>query len=1253
MARLHVLGDWHGPGEEKAANTLASRLPDEWDVIAGRQIPTHTGTVDLDLVVVGQQAIYVCEEKAWGPLVDAGEVTWYVNGQQRSNPVDQVAHASRVLAGRLRDKIAGWASTVFKMPRGTHLVTGHVVMSHPQLELRGADDLGEDKVLPLADAPAVLLAHDSARPEGFAALRPKVMSYLLGLRERNPDEKPNQIMQYRVAELLRSDGNSLVYAAFNPADQIVFLNCVPLANAEDPVAAGNLAVREHDALALLARENRTWEVRDWFDWDGYRVTPIRPDLSGTSLYKATCDRAVDTDSDGRVSADIATPIVLDAFTALASVHARGIMHRALQPRSIEVADDHTVRFRDFGRSRIPSAQTVAPGLTDDHPSTPFRAPNATLEFFNTKDDVYSLALCLIQWIHGDSSEQPDHELARTRAANYPQLGAILNRCLAPHYADRPEAADMVALFGTSAAVLEPDADEPRPEALVAGRYRLHRQLGEGTHATTWLATDERAPGERTLKYLRRDRVSRKQAVEEFTNTDLMHSRFCARVYDLLPEPEPGVIVQEYVPGHTLKELAESTALDGAAFRRIAIDIVSGLEDAHQHGIYHRDVSPSNIIVCEDGSARLIDFGLATSPDNARSAVGSPPFTAPEVWANGDWSPAADLYSAAASLLTAMLGRYPYSSVDMPGRSTLIAPSGEHRQRYGAGLLDALYSAVATDPAERPQSAAELKALLQESISLTERVNSTVAALRGLYRHSGTGNAGNRGLDDEFAHKTYAPTWLDIHLLPAIIERRLDVVVLSGNPGDGKTSFLVKVGAALDERGAVVEHKDGAGWRKTLDKHTFVAVYDASESNGTQSSDDMLIAALGDIENNTGRTVLIAANDGRVTQFFTENEDLYPDTARALLQQRQNDADNRARVVLVDLKRRALATHAGAEPGLSEQILNLFTAPERWAVCSECTAFESCPIRRNATTLRAVRTRAAIAELVLTSHLRRRRRATVRDIRSAFSWLITGDLSCDQIHAEIADGADPAPDERLLPHLVFGGDSSDYLLQEWAELDPAELPTPGAVRAARTRRDLIPNTHDITPGELRRLKRALFLGLWDFPHGRKESRSYRYLETYLEALTAPEQALPLFIFGLSRVLGYVGYDGKRLALRDQAYDARAVRAIVVIKELAEDEFALTAEGTSSPYLESFPDMLSLRHSSGVTLRINLDTAELLLRAADGEILGDLASEAIRQEIVGFGNRLRREPAHAVRVIDGSGRSLRAVAVDGRIVGENMS
>ncbi|MHA6630899.1 protein kinase domain-containing protein [Pseudonocardia sichuanensis] len=1248
MARLHVLADWHGPGEEKAARRLAESLPEHWDVVAGRNVPSGMGTVDLDLVVVGERAVFVCEEKAWGPRVITGEVSWYVKGEPRHNPVGQVNHAARVLAGRLKAKVAGWAQALRGLPRGSRPVFAHVVMSHDHLVLDDSADLGEHVVLRLADTAAVLTGLDAGFPKVMAPLRPQLMAFLLGLPPRGPEDLPPQIMQYEVLAELPPQENSRVFSARTPAGEQALLTCVPIDGADDPEQARELATRDHDALVALASKDRTGRVQGWFDWDGYRVTPVIVEECA-SLGRLAAAARPRHDPTGRVPVNQGVPVVRDAFAALAAVHELKITHRALQLRSVEVTPAGHVRFRDFGRAHLPSAQTIAPALDEDHPSAGFRPPGVPLAFHQPTDDVYSLALCLVQWLHGDAADQPDHDLARQRAAAYPEVGHVLARCLSLDAGERLTAAEAGQALAPA-----PGPDQPlREGAVLAGRYRLVRQLGEGAWATTWLAHDDNLDKHRTLKFLRPDRVSAEQAKAEFENAWILRSHHCARMDDRLPNPEPGVLVQEYVPGQTLHDfVAGSRPLERDEARRIAADVLHGLADAHAQSLYHRDVSPNNIIVRPDGRAVLIDFGLAAKADAAQSAVGSPPYTAPEVWARRQWSPAADIYSAAASVLQAMLGRLPYAGAGLDERRTLIPPSAEHVQRFGRALLDTLYSAVAYEPGERPGDAAAFaqKVLRASDTSVAPGrrvVNPTVDAMRGLYRHSGIGNAGNRGMDDEFARDTYATTSLDSDLLPAIVDGRLDVVVLSGNPGDGKTSFLVRVGAELDRLGATSLHEDAAGWRKRLGGRTYAAVYDASESHGELSSDALISQA---VDEPGPRTVLLAANDGRIAQFCAEHRERYPEITAELDRQLRGggSAEPDARVVLVDLKRRALALPDLDGPALGAGILSSLTSLHRWEICQGCEAREVCPMRANAEQLRSGRARRAVSELLLTSHLRRRRRATVRDVRSAFGWLITGDTSCEAVHDDVENGLDPAAGRRAFD-LAFAADSGDYLVREWVDLDPAVLPAPGAARAARNRRDLVPDLASLDTAAMTRLKRSLFFGAWDGAGTRNEVRSYRYLDAYLDALHDPAAALPRMLLGVSRVLAFVGYPEEgRLALRDRVFDDPAVRSIVVIKELPADEFALRAATAEAPYVESFADQLELRHQRGARLRITLDTAELLFRSADGEVLGDVASAALRQEIEGFGNRLRLEPARTVRIVDGSGSSVVAGVADGGVI-----
>ncbi|MCO5546624.1 hypothetical protein L7F22_000054 [Adiantum nelumboides] len=935
-------------------------------------------------------------------------------------------------------------------------------------------------------------------------------------------------------------------------------------------------------------------------------------MDGTSLGKLAHE------AQGPVDDEVGRAVVQDAFAALADVHAQGITHRALQLRSIEVTPppQNRVRFRDLSRAHLPSAQTIAPVLADDHPSSAFQAPGTTPEFFQPGDDVYALALCLVQWLHGDAGDQPDHDRARSRATGHTVFGDLLRRCLDLDITVRPTAAEAAAL--TSPA--PPPAPEPEPAVAVVSLSPVEDERMEPdgllAGATACCTVSARAPG----------------PSPGWPGTSGW-SRYCARVYDVLARPAPGVLVQEYVPGQSLHDAAQN-------------DRITDEEQPEQH---HR----------AGGRQRRTDrLRVVDASDRCQVRRRIPALHR----ARGDHPAALDARrghlqrrgvgvgrgARPLSVRGAVARRAPHHGAAVTGSASPLRRCAARHAVPGAAF----------DEKDRPQNARAFADEVDRArdtspppSGTTRLVNPTVGALRGLYRRSEIGNAGNRGMDDEFAHDTYVDTRLDDELLPAVLDGDLDVVVLSGNPGDGKTAFLVQVGRALDERGAQTLATDAAGWRKRLGGRTFAAVYDASESHGDLTADDLMRSALdpGDGDDPTRRTVLLAANDGRVAQFFGEHADRYPEVVTALDRQRADRPSPGARVVLVDLKRRALALPADSErTGLGLGILDVLTDPPRWSLCTGCRAHDVCPMRRNAALLRTDGARTALSELLLTSHLRRRRRATVRDVRSALGWVITGDLSCDAVHREYDRGQDPASGPgRLAPDLAFTPDTGDYLVDEWSELDPAGLAAPGVGRAARADRRLLPDLSAVEKDVMGALKRSLFFGAWEAPpSARREVRGYRYLDEYLAALGTPNPALPRMLLGVSRILAYPGYDGAQLALRDRAYDDPSVRAIVVVKELEAGEFRLEPAASPSPYVESFTDQLVLRHpGSNARLRVTVDVAEVLLRAADGEIVGDTASAALRQEIEGFGNRLRLQPARSVRVVDGSGRAVRATVIDG--------
>lgn len=298
------------------------------------------------------------------------------------------------------------------------------------------------------------------------------------------------------------------------------------------------------------------------------------------------------------------------------------------------------------------------------------------------------------------------------------------------------------------------------------------------------------------------------------------------------------------------------------------------------------------------------------------------------------------------------------------------------------------------------------------------------------------------------------------------------------------------------------------------------------------------------------------------------------------------------------------------------------------------------MRINAIDLRS-QAREAFHELVLVSHLRRRRRATFRDLRSASAYVITGDRSCEQVHEFVERHRDPRfLDNALIHDLAFDPESNDYLVQEWVDVDPSRIPAPGV---DEERRGLDPA---MLLGSPESLARSGFFTR-DMGSGSYELRAFRYLEEFTRMTSGADaqQARSRILLGMSRLVGAFGYREPGLALSSNS----AASDWSVLRVIPEDAFIVEPPVSSSMYVEALPDSVLFKHvDSGRTLALTLDTAEIILRAADGELVDDAGSDAIRQEIDGFVSQLSREPSAAALIIDSAGTVAVARVEDNAIV-----
>jgi eukaryotic-like serine/threonine-protein kinase len=250
------------------------------------------------------------------------------------------------------------------------------------------------------------------------------------------------------------------------------------------------------------------------------------------------------------------------------------------------------------------------------------------------------------------------------------------------------------------------------------RYRLENLLGRGGMASVWLASDEVLERPVAVKVLADTIASDPEFLTRFRRearvaAGLSHPNLID-IYDFAGGAERPYLVMEYVPG---ENLAERTQRGGEIdCERLARELLGALAHIHAAGIVHRDVKPQNVLIAPDGSAKLIDFGIALTEDataltETGHLLGTARYIPPELMRGGPATERSDLYSCGIVLRDC-------SGESQPGR-------------LGA-LVDRLSAA---DPGGRPASATAALAQVGRRASSptpdqpTERLRSTPARAR--------------------------------------------------------------------------------------------------------------------------------------------------------------------------------------------------------------------------------------------------------------------------------------------------------------------------------------------------------------------------------------------------------------------------------------------------------------------------------------------------------------------------------------------
>ena len=250
--------------------------------------------------------------------------------------------------------------------------------------------------------------------------------------------------------------------------------------------------------------------------------------------------------------------------------------------------------------------------------------------------------------------------------------------------------------------------------VIAGRYRLVRQLGQGGMGRVWAAWDELLQRDIALKELLLPRGMSEAEVQDLSDRALREARAIAklahpnivRFFDVVQDDGLPWIVMELVESRSLHDIVlQDGPLEPERVARIGLDLLAALRAAHADGVLHRDVKPANVLITESGRVVLADFGLvALIGESALTTtgvvLGSPSYMAPEQALDLPASAASDLWSLGATMYLAVEDQPPYQRRSPVATLAALTTEPPRPAQQAGPLAEVLDGLLRKDPEQR-------------------------------------------------------------------------------------------------------------------------------------------------------------------------------------------------------------------------------------------------------------------------------------------------------------------------------------------------------------------------------------------------------------------------------------------------------------------------------------------------------------------------------------------------------------------------
>ncbi|MCX8034319.1 MAG: NERD domain-containing serine/threonine-protein kinase [Thermodesulfovibrio sp.] len=761
------------------------------------------------------------------------------------------------------------------------------------------------------------------------------------------------------------------------------------------------------------------------------VEPLAP-----SLEEIAKDKSIDYEN--RIN------IAISCLKALNELHYGldddkiSIVHRNITPQNIKIKKLSVPVFTELHYGKIPGS-TISQYIHDDSFINEYTAPEVKelgLSIADAKSDIYSIckSLCLLFEEYGYEealdiiklgiSEKPEdrmpldlliEELEKLRKDKFERV--TFKRDISPNLWDE----DTIVSFNNKL-------------------YRIISKIGSGGIGQAFKVIQINKADNTEMDTYVAKLVNKKEDGIHVINAykkirPHINSQNLVFIYEVADEWEENnfIALFKWINGFPLSDLTEVLPLYSeeigeesteSMLLRWLSDLCDGLGCIHRAGFVHGDVTPNNILVSR-ANVIITDYDSVCE-------IGSEPkiFTAlycsPEVQNRMKIEPSDDIYSLASSIYHVLFGKEPFLFGPERDKKRGLNYDGINIDEYPR-LIEFLNKAVHPDRSLRFANGHEAKEFIskliytEESYEAEPRIKektltsyNEVPWLKNILRcYPGSiyGNDETRGLDSDFALQTYVETNLDREILIDILNKKVNLVILLGNAGDGKTAFLQNLAKNLS---LPIQHSSKRLWDY---EHRYglkiKANLDGSASYQGKTAEELLDEFFepfikNEIPQNT--VYLLAINSGPLQAWLyqkDENSPLFNYLEKALLgdfsdlpeNYRVIDLNNRSLVGNIDNVNRTINTDF-----LDKLIEKLLGKPENWNPCQTCISSTYCHVWEIVKILledleKANLIKSRLYKAIQAVHQKGDIHITTRELKAALCYIIFGIHYCRDIHED--------------------------------------------------------------------------------------------------------------------------------------------------------------------------------------------------------------------------------------------------------------